>query len=103
MLTMTHPDVGTAACASLDQFELVWEPKGWRLVTDDGELVPAATGGVPTAHIVPTPVTAAETIAAATTIDAEPDPVESTSTVDLTRPTNDTDGAAVDNPESEED
>ena len=50
-LRMFHPDVGEAVAADLEQFEVVHQPNGWTLVTDDEGAYVADGTTDPAAHL----------------------------------------------------
>lgn len=67
-VAITHPDLGAASCATVAQFEAIYEGRGWQLVTDaDGN--PVAGDAAPLSHVTPTPITPEEVAAAATLAD----------------------------------
>lgn len=101
-VAITHPDLGAASCATVAQFEAIYEGRGWQLVTDaDGN--PVAADAAPLSHVTPTPITPAEVAAAAAAVVTPDDAAPADDQPRRKRGKSNTDGAAVtDTPHTED-
>lgn len=100
-VAIRHPEVGTATCASLEQFAAYYEPRGWSLELDrNGE--PRRADANPRSHVTPTPITPEEVAAAETLTENTTDTGSDVGPRRKRGKTNDDGAAVTDTPTTED-